>query len=134
MPTAAKTSTQKVTLRLDESLVDAYTERATRRARTVETEMQEALERSRTHTSSQPIYVTDAARVALSELANRPLTNEASLISWAQSLSSIKVGGIDIPLGEQLLKRLSTRTFGKTFEDYLRQSVIEQLESLVGMR
>ena len=134
MAKTATSTTLKISIRLPEELADVFAARALKRGRETETEIAAHLSQTRDFNASQPIYIGDEGRSALSVLAGRALTSEASIISWAQNVSTIRVAGVEVPLSEQLLKRLSTRTFGKTLEDYIRQSVTESLESLVGMR
>jgi len=134
MPKAPTSTSMKVTLRLPEELYDVYAERAAKTGRQPETEMLDRLSICRTHNATSPIYLDDDARNALSQLAGKTMRTAEDVLLWARYIASLKVNGTEITLDERLLKRLSTRTFGKTLPDFLRQAVTEQLEDLVGLR
>lgn len=130
--TAASTVTLK--LKLPESLADVYGERAAKRGRDAEDEIASHLAKTREYSSQTPIYLTDADRSTLSEIAGKQISTGADLIAWVRHLSTISVADVDIPLGELLLARLDGRRFGKTLPDLLKQVVVEQLESYTGLR
>lgn len=133
----AKTSAPshiKLTLRLPEELYDAYGARALKRGREPEHEIAAHLAATKDYNGSQPIYLTDDDRNTLSVLAGRTIRTPQDLISWAHSISSIKVAGTEVELSETLLIRLRSRAFGKPMPEHIRKTVTECLEEFVGMR
>lgn len=134
MPTAPAVTFTKVSLRLPEGLYDAYAERAAKFGRTVEEEMTLRLRDCREHTASQPIYLNDDDRNALTQIAGTMIKNPTDVIAWAKLVSSIDVGGVEVELSAQLIKRLETRRFQQPMAQFLARTITEQLETYVGMR
>lgn len=134
MAKAATVPTVKISLRLPENLYDQFMDRAVSHNRDVETELTNHLAATVRHTSTQPIYLDDDDRRVLSELAGYRITNAFELIKWARAMVSMKVAGVDISLDQRLLSRIESRRFGKPLPEHLKQCVLEQLESLVGLR
>jgi len=133
----AKTSESTVTvkaLRLPETLYDQLSERATKHGRSVEDEIFLRLRDCRDFTSLSPIYLDDAQRNELSKIAGRLIRTPTDLLDWARQMVSLKVGTVEIPLGQQLITRLESRRFGKTWDDFMRALVPEKLEEHVGLR
>lgn len=121
-------------LYVTEPLADFYEERAIKHGRSVEDEMVLRLKQCKDHVDAQAIYLTDAQRVELSQIAGRLINTPVDLITWAKQMVSLKVGSVDIPLGQQLITRLESRRFGKTWADFMRALVPEKLEEHVGLR
>src|SRR5882724_9577730 len=135
MPKAASVPTVKMSLRIPEDLADHYAERASRYGRDAETELLSRLAACREHTDgSNAIYVDDQSRQILNQLAGQTIRNADDLIQWASRMTTLKVGGVSIVLNPQLADRLRSRTFGSTWEDHIRSTVIRCLEVEVGLR
>ena len=134
MPTAKADATVKLSLRIPESLLSAYEDQAVRSKRSVEDMILDRLRQCAAYVDTQPIYISDSDRNTLSQLASKRIANATELISWARSLTSISVGGVSVPLSEQLVKRMETRKFGKTWAELTRAMVTDGLETAVGMR
>lgn len=137
MSTTTTQNTRAVTvskLRLDESLYDLLAERAAKKGVQVETEIANHLRRTQMYTASTPVYLDDDARNALMQIAGRAITTPAELLAWATRVASLKIGEVEIELGERLATRLDTRRFGKDWITFLKQAVTEALEEKVGMR
>jgi len=124
----------QIKLRVDEALYDHFAERAAKHGRDAEEEMVLRLRSCREHTASAPIYLNDDQRNELSQISGIGMSKPEDVVDWARRVSAITVGGVTVELSERLLTRLSTRTFGRTFEEHIRRVVTEQLEQLVGMR
>jgi len=126
----------EIKTRVQESVYDAYAERAVKHGRTTEDEMALRLRECRYFTSTQPIYIDDNARQTLSRLAGRTLTTDTDLTSWAHSLAQLNVHGVTITLDEQLITRLQSRAdaMGRTLREHIHTEVIEALEREVGLR
>ena len=134
MPKPASETFQKVTLRLPESLHAQYEQRASQQGRTVEDELLYRLRACHSHTDAQPVYLTDAQRRELSTITGTLIASADDLMSWARAITSLKVEHVDVPLDEQLVKRLESRRFGKTWPELMRSMVREGLETAVGLR
>ena len=130
----ASSSTEKHTLRIPEQTVAAFEARAGRHNRSVDVEMVEHLNTTSGQSSLQPIYLSDTDRDQLSQISGRSIRTAADLLAWARHISSIDVAGTTVTLPEQLLTRLDSRRFGKTMPEYIRNTVVEQLEQTVGLR
>lgn len=127
-------ATVKITLRIPENLLAQYEARATLQKRSVEDLLVERLKQCAGHNDSQPIYLTDAERNALNLIASKQITSASDLLTWARSITSLHVAGVDVPLGEQLIKRLDSRRFGKTWKELMLALVPRKLEEEVGLR
>jgi hypothetical protein len=127
-------ATIKIPLRVPESLLAQYEARATLQKKDVADLLVERLRQCVMHIDSQPIYLSDSERNELSLIAGKRITNTSDLLTWARHIASLKIGEVNIPLGEQLVKRLETRRFGKTWDSLLRALVPEKLEQEVGLR
>jgi hypothetical protein len=127
-------ATIKIPLRVPESLLAQYEARATLQKKDVADLLVERLRQCVMHIDSQPIYLSDSERDVLSQLASKRIANATELIAWARSLTSINVGGVSVPLSEQLQKRLETRKFGKSWPELMKSMVTDGLETAVGMR
>ncbi len=130
----ANVPTVKIQLRVCEDLYDAYAERAAKSGVEPEAEMLSTLARCREHNASQAIYLNDAQRNELAQLAGRVIKTPADLLAWARQQVELTVDGVSVPLSTQLAARLDSRRFGATREEHLRRAVTEQLEQLVGLR
>ena len=134
MPTAKADATVKLSLRIPESLLSTYEDQAVRSKRSVEDMILDRLRRCAAYVDTQPIYLSDSERDMLSQIASKRISNATELIAWARSLTSINVGGVSVPLSEQLQKRLETRKFGKSWPELMKSMVTDGLETAVGMR
>ncbi len=121
-------------LRLSESLYDFYSERAAKFGRTIEEEIVTRLNATREYNAASPIYLDDAARAELTNLTGKLVRNADDLLAWARQVTALKVEQVEVPLGQTLTTRLSTRTFGTPWADYIRNLVIRCLEQEVGLR
>jgi hypothetical protein len=135
----AKTQTSssptiKLTLRLPESIYDAYAERAAKLGKEPEDVIRERLTLCVTYNDTSPIYLTSAERNFISQIAGKLIRTPEDLIAWARAVSTLSVAGIGVELSEQLLGRLRSRTFKRPWDEYLRSTVTECLEQHVGLR
>jgi hypothetical protein len=123
-----------VKLHIAEPLHDHYSERAMKHGRDVEDEMVQSLRMCRDHVDTQPIYLNDQQRQELSAISGRLLKTPEDVLAWARQLTALHVGGVDISLGQQLITRLESRRFGKTWKEFMQALVPEKLEEHVGLR
>lgn len=124
----------RVQLNCPSDLYDRYEAIGRLSRRSPEDEMLTRLTTCREHTSSTAIYIDDATRQALEAIAGRQLKNSGDILTWAKTLASLSVAGVQVPLGEQLMKRLDGRRFGKSMQEYVSRTTVELLEQSVGMR
>jgi hypothetical protein len=85
-------------------------------------------------TSTKPIYITDTQRKRLERLFGKNFKDADELIHMMERYVTARIGDVDVQLPPQLLTRLKTRCFGKPFEQFLVERVIEGLELYAGMR
>ena len=86
------------------------------------------------HTSQQPMYLSDEERNQLNQVLGRMVRTPAELISILKQKHEIKVGAVKVPLDDNLIARLETRRFGLSLEELIRKQVVECLEQFVGLR
>jgi hypothetical protein len=133
--TLSNIPTMKVNgIRLPEDVYDTYSERAIKKGRDVESEIASHLAVTRTYNSTTPVYLDDNSRNELSQIAGKLLRTPEEIVAWARQISSLTVADVKIELSERLLTRLSTRTFGRSMPEMIRQTVTESLEEKVGLR
>ena len=125
----------RLTIALPEALHDAYAERAAKYGRTVEDEVMLRLVKCRDYVSTQPIYITDADRAALTNALGHLITNPQELLNHLKNIVKLRVGEVVVPLDERLIVRLGTRVMrGQTMATMLVKEVTEALERFTGMR
>jgi hypothetical protein len=132
---ATTTATKvKHSITLSEELSDAYSERAAKLGITPEAEMAARLKKCQEHTAQQGVYLNDEQRQRLSQLTGKLMATPADILAHVEHTAVIRVGDINIPLDGQLLVRLNTRTFGRPFDQMLKEEVVKALETFVGLR
>ena len=132
--TTANVPTVKLTLRVPEPLYDQYSEQAISKGQEVEEVLARRLASCRDHTSTGAIYLDDATRNELTKITGKLIRNASDLLAWARQTTSLTVDQVEVPLGQTLKTRLSTRTFGTAWPDYIRSTVTRLLEGEVGLR
>ena len=85
-------------------------------------------------TSNKPLYVTDALRKRLERLFGRNFDKAEQLVEVMERYITARIGEVDVQLNPTLLNRLKSRCFGKPFEQFLTERVVEGLEEYAGMR
>ena len=134
MPKPVPETLQKITLRIPESLYQSYERQASLYGRNTEEEIIDRLRRCQTFTDTQSIYIDNTERNELCQLSGRAIRTSSDLLAWARTLTSLGVCHVEVPLDEQLVKRLESRRFGKTWTELMRSMVRENLETAVGLR
>jgi hypothetical protein len=124
----------KTVLRIPESLFDVFAERAAKKNMNADQEILRHLGATATYNSSSPIYLDDDTRNELSTIAGRTLQAKEDVLAWAKAVAALQVGEVNITLPLTLAGRLSTRRFGKSWKEYLTQTILECLEERVGLR
>lgn len=115
-------------------LYDAYEAKGRLHHCSAEEEMLTRLTTCREHTSPTALYLPDDARQELERIAGRQLKSAKDVVEWARNLAALSVAGTQVALGEQLLKRLEGRRFGKPMPEFVAGTTVNLLEEFVGMR
>jgi len=131
---ATDSSVTLKSLRLSESTYDMLAERAAKSGSSVEREIARSLDRYAQFNDVSPLHFTDHDRNELSVLVGKSFQTPADLIAWIKQMISAKVAGVDVPLHDQLIKRLQSRAFGSTWDELINRVVTQSLETHVGLR
>lgn len=134
MSKSATSSIIKRELRIPEELFDVFAERAAKKNWNVDAEIVRHLNVTSSYSATSPIYLDDVTRNELSQIAGHSFQTREDLLEWAKKVSALQLGEVHITLPLPLVGRLSTRRFGKSWKDYLTQTIIECLEERTGLR
>lgn len=85
------------------------------------------------HTSKKPIYIDDLTRKQFEKLLGRNFSTAEALLAAVRTLMTVKVADIEVPLQPTLLQRLRTRCFGQTFDQFLTERIVRELEEYTMM-
>ena len=125
----------RLTLELDEALVDLYEEQAMARGITLEDMLKERLHRCQSHLATKPLYLDDAQRAKLEEALGHTFSSAEQAIAQVITATTLQVGDVGVEIRPQLAARLSTRVFrGETWEQVIQREVTRGLEAFCGMR
>jgi len=134
MATTKTPTRQRIQITGTTELYDRYQEKGRLQHRSAEDEMLERLTTCIDHTSPTALYLDDTSRQELERIAGRTLKSAKDVVAWARSIATFSVAGVNVPLSEQLMKRLDSRRFGKSLPEYVSRTTVDLLEKEVGMR
>lgn len=135
MATTKDTSTrQRIQLTGTTDLYDRYQDKGRLQHRSAEDEMLTRLTTCIEHTSPTALYLDDKARQELEAISGRTLKSAKDVVAWARSIATFSVAGVNVPLSEQLMKRLDSRRFGRSMPEFVSSTTVDLLEKEVGMR
>jgi hypothetical protein len=134
MATKKTPTKQRLQLAIDTDLYDFYEAKGRLSFRNAEDEILTRLATCREHTSPTALYLDDKTRQELEAIAGRQLKSARDVVQWARSIATFSVAGVNVPLSEQLMKRLDSRRFGKSMPEYVSRTTVDLLEKEVGMR
>lgn len=86
------------------------------------------------YTAEKPLYVDDKMRRRLDRLFGKNFNNADQVVQMMERYVTIRVGKVNIQLSPLLISRLRSRCFGKVFDKFLEERVIEGLEEFAMMR
>jgi hypothetical protein len=119
---------------LSTPIATLYQEQADLAQAPLESLLAERLQKCATHTSSKPLYISDAKRQALDKLFGFNISTSDQLLTKVQQTLSVNINGIKVRLSPDLLSRLKTRSLSQPFDKFVAQTVVEELERFVGLR
>lgn len=123
-------------VRVKGSLAAKYSEQASSSSRDVEDVMEERLRSCVSHTASKPVYFDDGARFRLEAICDANIDSADKALRILEGKAAMTVNGID--LGDILtptdIERIRSRAeaYGKTFKQYLSESIIYGVKSTTG--
>jgi len=128
----------RVRLTLPDSLIDEYEKQADEARLSLEEILEERLEQTVEAKDNRPIYFSDAERHELDELLGINVTTASQIVSRVRSALSLKIGGeklsTRLDIKPSLLTRLRSRCFIPDFEQFLKKTITEGLETFAGLR
>jgi hypothetical protein len=84
--------------------------------------------------SEKDIVVTAEDRRILENLLKKNLNTSGDLVKAVTHIVVFGIGGVQVQMPPRLLDRLESRCIGMNFEDFLRLTIIRQLEEYAGLR
>ena len=95
-------------------------------------EIEEIMEQS-TY-SGRVLAVDPESRQLLETACGRNFQTGADLANYIAKSFELAIGKMRVPLRPELLRRLRTRSIRREFGEYLRDTIVRQLEHVVGLR
>ncbi len=135
MNTVTETNTQvraKITVPAD--VMEQYERIAFAERKPIDQVLSERLTLCASHKAQKGIWLGDADRMSIEEATHSNISTASDLVGLVRKAMRIKVGGTEIPLGENLLDRLRSRCFEPNFEKWISKRVIEGLQEFAGLR
>ena len=126
--------TTALKIRLPEDLYEHFDLRAAKFNRSIEDEIVLRLRDTLSYNAAAPIYLDDIERAELTKITGHLIRTPSDLLTWARKVTVLKVAQVEVPLGQTLATRLASRTFGTSWPEYIRSTVIRLLEQEVGLR
>lgn len=129
-----------VRLRLPSDLTAQYEEQAAECNISLEELLELRLSQFVELRSSKPLVFTDEDRRTIESLLGKNVSTPTELIYLIRKSQSIRIGNkLDswstrVELKPNLIQRLQSRCFGKSFDEFLKQTIVEGLERYVGIR
>jgi len=103
-------------------------------------EIEEIIEQRLTQCVEQSTYsgrvlaVDPESRQLLETACGRNFQTGADLANYIAKSFELAIGKMRVPLRPELLRRLRTRSIRREFGEYLRDTIVRQLEHVVGLR
>lgn len=114
-----------VRLNVRPEVLEQYEAQAAALGKFVEDILEERLATCVAYTADKPLYVTDEQRRAIEVLLEKNIHTPEQLVEIVRKLVTLNVAGVDIPISDYVMQRLETRTFGNSFEDTVREVVLQ---------
>lgn len=114
-----------IRLNIRPEVIEAYESQAAAQGKFVEDVLEERLASCVAYTADKPLYVTDEQRRRIEVALDKNIHTPEQLVDIVLKLVTLNVAGVDIPLSDYVMQRLETRTFGNSFEDTVREVVLQ---------
>ena len=124
-----------VRLPLPDNLLSTYEKEAERTGKSLEEFLTQHLRKTKALLAQdKPLIVTDADRRRIESALAKGFKDGSQLADSCEHLSAININNIEVNLTEQCINRLSTRVYGTTFEEFVKQTVTRLVEVEMGLR
>jgi hypothetical protein len=123
-----------LTIRLSQEIFDKYSEQAATTKKNVDSLIAERLGKAVKMSASKPIIFNDEQRRTLEGLLGKNFKDAEDILQHINRVLTIKLNGCEIPIKATTLTRLKSRCFGLPFDQFLTQTVQNELERAVGLR
>lgn len=127
-----------VRLRLSPELTAAYELQATDLGVSLEELLEDRLTQAVRMRDAKPLYFCDTDRQELESLIGKNVNTPAEVLRLIRTALSVKISSRNtttrVDLKPNLITRLRSRCFGKPFDEFLRERIIEELERYCGIR
>lgn len=129
-------SNTSLRLTLPDSLYAEYERQALESGKEIEEVILSRLTefRDQSSYSGRSIKLSSSCRQTLEKVFGRSFKDGDDLTRYLESVYTLTVGGVDISLSSEVLRRLKERAIRRPFEDIVREVVVKQLEHHVGLR
>ena len=119
-----------IKLNVPKEVLDKYEDQGQDLGRT----MSKRLVQCADYVSEKPLYIDDRLRRRLERLFGKNFDGADEVVHLMERYVTARVENVEIQLSPQLLTRLKSRCFGKPFNQFLTERVIEGLEEYAMMR
>ena len=128
-----------VRLHLTQTVANAYELQATALNIPLESLLESRLAQFVSLSDAKPLYFTDEDRRDLEALLGKNVSTPIEVLRLLRTYHSVRISGkpdlnVRVDLKPNLLSRLRSRCFGKSFDDFLKSTIITELERFAGLR
>ena len=134
--TATIPSTITVRLPLSSDLLSHYESQAKIMNLSLEDTLAARLSEHKDHSTynGRNLILSPEQRQEIEKGISRSLRAPEEFVHVVRSSLSIDIDDRDIPLSPELLRRLKTRCIRQPFRDFMKNTIVRQLEHFVGLR
>lgn len=123
-------------IQLPESLYALFEDQAKQSNCTIEEILVRRLQQTKDldNFSGRTVKLEPAQRQRVEKLFGRSFQTGADLVHYLEGAYTLKVGGVDVQLSGECLKRVQSRAIRRPYEELLREVITRQVEHFVGLR
>tara|TARA_R110002060_G_scaffold6217_1_gene9505 strand:- start:3 stop:416 length:414 start_codon:yes stop_codon:yes gene_type:complete len=133
---AEQSSTVRLRIQLPTDTFNIYSNQALESGQDVEDLIQHRLRQcvNESTYTGRTLVINPETRQELESALGRSFSTGTELSSYITKSFQLAVGKIKVALAPELLRRIETRAIRKDFGEFLKDTVIKQLEHVVGLR
>jgi hypothetical protein len=99
----------------------------------VEEKLTERLAETISFTAEKPIYIDDVFRQRIDKMLGRNIGSAEELLTAIQHGTTIECADVQVHIEDNLMRRLKSRLFGRSFAQVVTEAVIYGLKQKVGL-
>lgn len=130
------TPATRVRIELDSVTFESYERQAAEAGMDIEDMLNQRLARcvDQTEYNGRTLTISPESRQRIEKAIGRSFNNGSELSGYLVKSFQLAIGKVKVELPVELLRRLETRAIRKDYKQFLQETVIRQLEHMVGLR